>query len=481
MALQDTDLLPVTRPSGAGAGTYRTSLAALKAATNSVSVGTTAPANPVNGQLWVDTSVVPPKLQIWNTTTSKWEVSSGGGVQAGAVAPTNPVNGQLWVDTSATPPALNIYDSTAGKWSALAGAPPDRLPILGAATLADVAGGSRFTNVVFPVVVTVTDPGSPLAKMKLRASVFGNLPMVLETDAIASQSVTTGPTYSSGVQGDPALQQSPAGGNFPHVSLNWGPAFDGNLTTFVTLASRNYSSLKFAVPHLIGDGKVEAYVKGSGGGSYVHTWTADSPAASNNIMIYDTHTLASPSWQDTGLVKGKLWNGVGLKGNTGDTVSVAAFRVDGVIMKDNMLIDSLVLTGATNFAALRPGLRITGKTSKATADLFTINAATFTLGLANKTGTFQVGEKLEAATVKVGTTLYTVHDATGLVSSLQSADPGLTAVNTASPYHLTFPATFPTGNAPDVDLPAGTTLKVELEASNAAGKATATTNTITPA
>jgi hypothetical protein len=229
---------------------------------------------------------------------------------------------------------------------------------------------------------------------------------------------------------------------------------------------------------------VEAYVKGVGSGfyPYVHTWTTDSSAASNNIMISDGTSFASPKWLDTGLTAGKQWSGVGLKGGgSGESVSVAAFRVDGVIMRDNMTIDSLILTGATNLAGLKPGLRITGKTSNATADLFTINAATFTLGLVNKTGTFQVGEKLSVATVKTGTTLYTVHDATGLVSSLQSTDPGLTAVNTASPYHLTFPATFPTGNAPDVDLPAGTTLKVELEAGNAAGKATATTNTITPA
>ena len=489
MALQDTDLLPVTRPSGTGAGTYRTTLAALKVATNSVSVGTTAPTNPVNGQLWVDTSVTPPKLQIWNTATSGWAVSSGGGVQAGATAPTSPVNGQLWVDTSVTPPVLKIYDSAAGgKWGGLAGAPPDRAPILGTATLADVTGGARFTNTAFPVVVTVTDAGSPTATMKLRASVFGNMSSTLETDTIASKATTTGPVYSSGTQNDPALDFGSYGPTI--ATADWTKAFDGNLTTFVMMPSFSMGSIKLATPFALPPGgKVEYYVKGVSPTavflpSAFYGWSTTSSSSRSYTNITDATTYATPAWHALKPIAGTGdFNGIGMINGGRDAtfqIGIAAVRIDGVLLTDNMVIDSLVLAGNTNFASLTVGTMIRGKTSNATAEIFSLNAATFTVGIANKTGTFQVGEKLQLSVIRTGVTLYTVHNAAGLVSSLQSADPGFTAVTTASPYHVTFPATFPTGNPPDLDLPPGTTLKVELEASNPAGRSAATTNVITP-
>jgi hypothetical protein len=159
--------------------------------------------------------------------------------------------------------------------------------------------------------------------------------------------------------------------------------------------------------------------------------------------------------------------------------TIYAVRMNGIMLTDNKVIDTLTLSGSTNLTDLKVGAKITGKTSNATSTVVSINGNT--IGLGTVTGTFQVGEQLLFIATKTSSTLFTTHDATGLVSNLQSADPGFSLVAGANPYHLTFPATFPTGNTPDVDLPAGTTLKVEVEASNAAGKATATTNTITPA
>ena len=94
---------------------------------------------------------------------------------------------------------------------------------------------------------------------------------------------------------------------------------------------------------------------------------------------------------------------------------------------------------------------------------------------------FVTGPTRPAANVK----LFCKLDAAGAVSDLQSADPGFTAWTPAGtgPYTgtVTFPATLPTGKAPDADLPAGTTITVEVEASNTAGTDSAKSNTVTPA
>jgi hypothetical protein len=111
------------------------------------------------------------------------------------------------------------------------------------------------------------------------------------------------------------------------------------------------------------------------------------------------------------------------------------------------------------------------------------------LTLSASSGTWDVGSKVKGpvktpsggGTVK----LYCKLNAAGAVSDLQSADPGFTAWTPTGtgPYTgtVTFPATLPSGQPPDTDLPAGTTLTVEVEAGNTAGTDSAKSNTITPA
>jgi len=89
MALQDTDLLPITRPSGANAGTYRATVASIKEAIGGAWVGPTAPSKPFNGQLWVDSSATPHVLRIWNATSNSWDTVSGGS-GGGATGPQGP-------------------------------------------------------------------------------------------------------------------------------------------------------------------------------------------------------------------------------------------------------------------------------------------------------------------------------------------------------------------------------------------------------
>jgi len=67
-------------------------------------VGITAPLNPKVGQIWVDTSVAPPVIKVYNGTS--WlEVKP-----ASVDEPTSPYVGQFWLDTTVSPPVLKIYD-----------------------------------------------------------------------------------------------------------------------------------------------------------------------------------------------------------------------------------------------------------------------------------------------------------------------------------------------------------------------------------
>jgi microcystin-dependent protein len=76
-------------------------------------VSATAPLNPINGQMWMDTSTNPPVLKVYNGAT--WTVVSflpGSSVATSpaGTAPTGPALGQLWQDTSQNPDQLKMYD-----------------------------------------------------------------------------------------------------------------------------------------------------------------------------------------------------------------------------------------------------------------------------------------------------------------------------------------------------------------------------------
>ena len=66
-------------------------------------------------------------------------------------------------------------------------------------------------------------------------------------------------------------------------------------------------------------------------------------------------------------------------------------------------------------------------------------------------------------------TKYLVLDSVGNVTNLISSDPGYVTVGPNTSQTLTFPATFTSGNAPDSELPAGTTIKVSAQATNSVG------------
>ena len=138
-------------------------------------------------------------------------------------------------------------------------------------------------------------------------------------------------------------------------------------------------------------------------------------------------------------------------------------------------------TGDYMYIAIKDGAVAPGSVPSGVVASTDASAKTMTLRSSSgtwsvNTGNWVIGPEKTVA----GTKLYTVVDNAGAVSDLQSTDPGFVS-QTGTPVSLTFPATFPSGNAPDADLPAGTTLTVEVNATNASGSDSATSNTVTPA
>ena len=101
--------------------------------------------------------------------------------------------------------------------------------------------------------------------------------------------------------------------------------------------------------------------------------------------------------------------------------------------------------------------------------------------VASPSTAWAIGQQIQGEPkTQPGTRLYLAFNAVGAISDMQTADPGYVQTTNQDNPKLTFPATFPSGNAPDEELPPGTTLTVEVEASNVAGTNTRTSNVVTP-
>jgi hypothetical protein len=155
------------------------------------------------------------------------------------------------------------------------------------------------------------------------------------------------------------------------------------------------------------------------------------------------------------------------------------------MINDKWLNDSVGLTTFTLDALavgkVNTGDTITGATSGATAVVSVVDSAAKTITVDPPTGTFQNGEAITVKATLANAKLFLKFNAAGAVSDLSSADPGFVAMTGAGPYKLTFPATLPSGAAPDTDLPAGTTITTEVQAVNSSATVTKASNTVTPA
>ena len=118
-----------------------------------------------------------------------------------------------------------------------------------------------------------------------------------------------------------------------------------------------------------------------------------------------------------------------------------------------------------------------------TAKIREINTSNNSIKLMQESGTIVTGQPFQNTVSHLGTqnaTLYGLINNTNSIYDFTTSDPGFTQLGTSNTLNIAFPGTMPTGNTPDSELPSGTTMTVEVEASNASGSDTVATNTIVP-
>ena len=108
--------------------------------------------------------------------------------------------------------------------------------------------------------------------------------------------------------------------------------------------------------------------------------------------------------------------------------------------------------------------------------------STMTVGASNFGS---AGQKIESIVPVPGgpqsVTKYLVTDGSGNVSDLTLVDPGFVQTGPGTSVTLSLPATFSsTGNAPDTDLPAGASIRAEVQATNSQATDTELSNIVTP-
>ena len=113
--LASADIVPFSSISGAETRKITAQNLGLVLTQLGMTVGSTAPSTPYNGQLWVDTTTNPPLVKVWNGVTFTIVSFQPGAsiiTSPSGTAPSSPVLGQLWQDTSQTPDELKMWDGT---------------------------------------------------------------------------------------------------------------------------------------------------------------------------------------------------------------------------------------------------------------------------------------------------------------------------------------------------------------------------------
>jgi len=173
-------------------------------------------------------------------------------------------------------------------------------------------------------------------------------------------------------------------------------------------------------------------------------------------------------------------------GRAGYWVSTYYYYRMGLFIKDQ---DTINLAGNTNLAnnSIRSGdtLLQPGTNPLTSAVVYNVNSGNNTIIVSEFKGSssFDNGKPLQNTVSYFGSTtstLYGVMDTGGNISDLTGTDPGYVNVGYAKTNTITFPATLPSGNTPDYELPSGTTIKVHGQFTNGSGSPTATSNTLTP-
>ena len=156
----------------------------------------------------------------------------------------------------------------------------------------------------------------------------------------------------------------------------------------------------------------------------------------------------------------------------------------GLYIQDKDIVN---LSGSTNLSnssiKLNDTLIQPGSNPPVSGILTRINGTELTFTNMSGQTTFEDGLALQNTVSYFGgsqATLYAVLSGAGAVTDLVGSDPGFVNLGYAANNTISFPATLPSGNAPDIELPAGTTIQATVEFANSQGTVTADSNTLTP-
>jgi hypothetical protein len=154
-------------------------------------------------------------------------------------------------------------------------------------------------------------------------------------------------------------------------------------------------------------------------------------------------------------------------------VSITSANVTSTTPASNQM----TVSGGT----LANGQTVTGPVIDGTGNVVSTDPSAKTMDI--DSGRFAIGSEVETVNEVPNpeVKLFCITSSTGSITDLSQADPGYTTMSTVAVLQtLTFPASFPSGVAADTELPVGTTLAVDVQASNIIGTVSATTNVVTP-
>ncbi len=224
-------------------------------------------------------------------------------------------------------------------------------------------------------------------------------------------------------------------------------------------------------------------------------WAQSSDGGSNWTVAQYNNTRVSTSSNGTGGISECLSpnNHVVIRQSAGWIIVAGQQRYHhgnsywnrmGFWMKDR---DVISLSGTTNLSnnSIRIGNRLSqpGTSPGISGELLSINGTDMEFINMSGANAFEAGKPLQNTVSYFGgssATLYAVLSGAGAVTDLTGSDPGFVNLGYGVNNTITFPATFPSGNAPDVELPAGTTIQATVEFANSQGTVSTDSNTLTP-
>jgi hypothetical protein len=356
-----------------------------------------------------------------------------------------------------------------------------RAPVIGTVVLSEEdTAGAAFTSQKFKTTITLTDAGQPAATVGLKAYVEGTFTTVVDTDVITSVTTYADPVFDASYQrlGSPKWRDPSGsrlnlirGSQTSTLDITDPVAFWGWTGTPFTIEFD--LTMDHGSNHLTSAAQCNVTIP-SGNKTYNFGRTATEtrviqlPVNSQNDLPIELRISANGDASP-----GCLVDVSGMRTVAGGTIHyinsrlLLTFKTDKNLASINVgdRFDIMPNSGSTRNGEVR---------AKPATNQLVVSLGGPFLVTANT-------DYLHITRVTAGARLYLKFNAAGTVTDMQSADPGFVTMTNAATPVLTFPATFPSGNAPDVELPNGTTITAVVQASNTSGSLTKTSNTLTPA